>query len=395
MDQTQLSPEELQDLINDPRMKDPAIRAQALGKLDPDQQTFVSSKFGSDPTAPAKPTPQSPTAGSSIYKAAGGIAGMALPGLISTVAPEIGIPMWLMEAIGGGLGSLAGGQATGSDSPMADMAAGGAPALLGPALGLAGRFVGSKAGGPLAGMAAGTALGHPWLGASAGRLAGKEIGAGLETAGGAIESAMPGSLLKRALSVGGKAAGDLSAPGMSAADIAGLKAAGYSDDVIARMGNAPAGAPPAQGAKSGSGSVLRAPKGAPIPTGRPGSGLSPGEEAGIQGLDELFSRTGNESPNPMGHGNYKDGGSGTLGGPDTAGLRSQPNVNLRRTTADVKEQVSRGVNGDNMWQDPRSISVDYGNTPDNARSVEAIQAEIKAKLDAADAARKTKLRKPK
>lgn len=390
MDQTQLTPEELQDLISDPRMKDPAIRAQALGKLDPDQQAFVASKLGGGPAAPGNPTPQSSTSGSGIYKAAGSIAGMALPGLISTIAPEIGIPMWLMEAIGGGLGSMAGGKATGSDSPMTDMAEGGAPALLGPALGLAGKFVGSKAGGPLAGMAAGTALGHPWLGASAGRLAGKEIGSGLEKAGGAIESIMPGSLIKR-LSVGGKVADGLAAAGMSAEDIAGLKAAGYSDDVIARMGNAPAGSPPAQGAKSGSGSVLRAPKGTSVPTGRPGSGLSPGEEAGVQGLDELFSRTGNDSPNPMGHGTMKS----ELGGPDTAGLRKQPNVDLRRTHADSLEQVKRGVGGNNSYQDPRSISLDYGNTPENARSVEAIQAELKAKLDAAETARKTKLRKPK
>lgn len=116
--------------------------------------------------------------------------------------------------------------------------------------------------------------------------------------------------------------------------------------------------------------------------GRPGQGLSPGEEAGVQDLEELFSRTGNSSPNPMGHGTYKDGGSGHLGGPDTAGLRSQPNVNLRRTTADTREQVMRGVGGDNSYQDPRSISVEYGNTPENTRSVEAIQAELKKLLDA-------------
>lgn len=134
---------------------------------------------------------------------------------------------------------------------------------------------------------------------------------------------------------------------------------------------------------------------APPSNGRPGQGLSPGEEAGVQGLEELFQRTGNNSPNPMGHGTFKEGGNGNLGGPDTAGLRSQKNVSLKRTPADVAEQVKRGVNGDNMWQDPRSISLEYGNTPENERSVEAVQNEIKAKLDAAESTRKSKLRKPK
>lgn len=172
----------------------------------------------------------------------------------------------------------------------------------------------------------------------------------------------------------GKKSAPAGAPGAIAEEVQGLNkapkiGAPMSDAEYASRAGHPRGEFPSVG--------LKAPG-----AGRPGQGLSPGEEAGVQDLEELFSRTGNSSPNPMGHGTYKDGGSGHLGGPDTAGLRSQPNVNLRRTTADTREQVMRGVGGDNSYQDPRSISVEYGNTPENTRSVEMIQAELKKLLDA-------------
>lgn len=80
-------------------------------------------------------------------------------------------------------------------------------------------------------------------------------------------------------------------------------------------------------------------------------------------------------------GNGKES-AGKLGGPDTAGLRSQPNVNLRRTVGDVREQVGRGVNGVNAWEDSRSIPLNYGNTPENEQSVEAIMAKLAALLGA-------------
>lgn len=177
-------------------------------------------------------------------------------------------------------------------------------------------------------------------------------------------------------------------PGFTAEEVAGLKKAGYTDETLGRMGSRGiSNGPPPIGAAPGS-VVQRKPMSM---AGRPGNGLSSGEEAGVNSLDELFNLTGNKSPNPMGHGTMK----GELGGHDTAGLRSQPNVNLRRTVGDTREQVMRGVGGDNSYQDPRSISVEYGNTPENTRSVEAIQDEIKRKLDAAETARKTKRRTPK
>lgn len=113
--------------------------------------------------------------------------------------------------------------------------------------------------------------------------------------------------------------------------------------------------------------------------------LSEGEEIGIRDLEELLDRTGSTRPNPMGHGTYKEGGSGHLGGPDVAGLRKQPNVSVKRTPADVEEQVKRGVSLKKRrpgYADSRDVDLGYGAAdPEVQAQVDALRKVLAGMLD--------------
>lgn len=194
--------------------------------------------------APGGPLGDHPLLGAGL----GAAGGMAL----ASLAPEVGIPLWLLEAIGGGAGGLLGGKLGGSQSPAFDAAAGAAGPLAGPLLKGAGAVIGSRVGGPAAGLGIGQMLGHPYIGLGLGRIAGKEVGGAMKAAGGVLERSMPGALIRGTLGATEEAASGA----LSAAEKAGLVKQGYSPEMITKI---------EQGAAKGPANVI--PNGGPKPVG--------------------------------------------------------------------------------------------------------------------------------
>lgn len=372
----------------------------------------------------SQPKPPDPHEG--LFKTAGAVAGMALPGL---VAPEVALPMWLMEALGGGVGSMAGGAAAGSRSPQMDAIEGALPAAPVPLLKGLGSLI-EKAGPwgtTAAGYGLGAVVGHPYMGMGAGRaIAGS--GDAITAMGNKLEGVMPGSLVRRALHAGTpKPDNDILGELGAVSDPGRLAKIAETPDPaeVIRPGGKPlppnpqaadpymANKPgtPDRGvdpgplpdgfetqidrylpSKSGYSGVAHADVPSPS-VSRPklkvdARGLSDGEEKGIGSLDELLQSIG--SGETKGNGTFQPntpgGGYSTfrepspakpdrLGGPDTAGLRDQPNVDVRRKVADVREQVTGSSR--KGYADPRSRDLDY---QEDDPAVTSLQSRLGALL---------------